>query len=380
MGQRGVPERERWWLAVDAAAVLLCVLVFWLPIGGGPVWLTAAHVTAVLLVAAGTLLRFRWPLRAFAVVAGTTLAGLLLGVTREPFLLSAWILYEVALLRGETRRLPKVLLASFAAVTVLATVSGSDHVLDLLRYLLVSGLALLGAWTLGSVTRQKRLEAEHAARAERERAVAAERLRVVRELHDVVSHSLGTIAIVSGTGRHSTTDDPAALREKLATIEETSRAALDDMRSVLGVLRADAGPGERAPQPGLDDLDALVARAERAGTPTTLTVTGSRPLPAGTQRAVYRIVQEGLTNAVRHAPGARCAVTVATAGEQVDVEVVNDPPARRPRPGDAPGFGLVGLRERVELLGGEFTAGKRPDGGFALRVRLPADPHGREAA
>jgi len=362
---------------VEVGAVLLCVLLFWTPFGGGPGWVTALHAAAALVAVAGTLTRSRWPLGAFAAVTGATLTGLLLGVTEEPFLLAAWTLYEVALERGEIRwRLPAVF---FAAIVALFLVGGSERALEVVRYLLVSGLALGMAWALGSTARRRQLEAAHAARAERDRAVAAERLRVVRELHDVVSHSLGTISIVSGVGRHSTADDPEALRAKLATIEETSRTALADMRAMLGVLRADTGPAEHAPQPGLDDLDALAARAEQAGTPVTLTVTGPpRTLPAGTQRAVYRVVQEGLTNAVRHAPGARCAVTVTATDTRVDVEVANGPAARRPEPGDGPGFGLVGLRERVGLLGGELTAQQRPDGGFVLRASLPADPHGQD--
>ncbi|MFJ5922759.1 sensor histidine kinase [Kitasatospora sp. NPDC092948] len=205
-----------------------------------------------------------------------------------------------------------------------------------------------------------------------EQVLTAERARLAREMHDVVSHQVSLISIQAGAIQVASTD-PAA-RDGARTIRELSVRTLDELRQMVGVLRA-AGPGNRTPltpQPTLADLPRLI---DGSGLPVTRRLDpGRRDWPEAVERAAYRTVQEGLTNISKHAPGARVTVRVATRGDQLHVEVRNGPPTGRsttaPLPGG--GHGLIGLRERAALLGGSFTAGPTPDGGFALHAVLPA--------
>ncbi|MEU6719012.1 histidine kinase [Nonomuraea sp. NPDC046802] len=357
----------------DLAAASLCVLVFWLPIDGDA-W---AHAGLIALLVAGMLLRGRRPFAALAVVGAATLAGVAFGMTQDPFVASAWVLYRVALTYGSARSLKTVAWAvgvSIAAVAFLGTADAESAV----RHTMLSLSALVVAWVLGATTRQAALEAEHAMLAERHGAVTAERLRVVREVHDVVSHSLGTIAVTAGVAARA--DDMGRMRARLGQIEQVSRQAMEELRTTLGAVRESGEPAERRPQPGIGDLAALAGRMREGGVPVTLTLTDAEGVPAGVGLAAYRIVQEGLTNAARHAPGARCTVTVSRADGELHIAVTDDGGAHAPTQ-DAevtggggraePGFGLVGLRERVELLGGDFTAGRRQEAGFELRAVIP---------
>ncbi|MFC4009330.1 sensor histidine kinase [Nonomuraea purpurea] len=349
----------------DLAAASLCVLVFWLPIDGGgrAAW---AHAGLIALLVAGMLLRGRRPFAALAVVGAATLAGVAFGMTQDPFVASAWVLYRVALTYGSARSLKTVAWAvgvSIAAVAFLGTADAESAV----RHTMLSLSALAVAWVLGATTRQAALETEHAMLAERHGAVTAERLRVVREVHDVVSHSLGTIAVTAGVAARA--DDMGRMRARLGQIEQVSRQAMEELRTTLGAVRESGEPAERRPQPGIGDLAALAGRMREGGVPVTLTVTDAEGVPAGVGLAAYRIVQEGLTNAARHAPGARCTVTVSGANGELHIAVTDDGGTRAVRA--EPGFGLVGLRERVELLGGDFTAGHRQEAGFELRAVIP---------
>lgn len=346
---------------VDAGVSGLCVLVFWLPVGTLPSALAA-------LVVIGTLLRSRWPVAAFGTVAAATLAGVLLGATWDPFVAAAWTLYPVAIAHGGAKTSRAVSIALGVVVAAMLTVGVSERQ-DVARYVIVSLLVLAGTWRLGEAVRRERQEAAHAERAEGARAVLAERLRVAREVHDVVSHSLGTIAVTAGVSAHVDADDAAKLRDRLTRIERTSKDALADLRAVLGTVRET--PAERRPQPGVKELGALAERMRAAGIEVALTVRGTDGLPASTGLAVYRIVQEGLTNAVRHAPGCRCRVTVEARDGEVVVEVSDDGGKLVAPRHHEKGFGLIGLRERVESLGGELTSGPREQGGFAVRAVFP---------
>ncbi|WP_232832975.1 sensor histidine kinase, partial [Nocardiopsis sp. TNDT3] len=229
-------------------------------------------------------------------------------------------------------------------------------------------LVVGGAWAAGFAVRSHRARGRRRA----ERALTEERLRIARDLHDVVSHNLGLIAVRAGVAAHVAEADPREARVALRDIEEASRSALTEMRRALGVLRTEQAP--LAPAPGLDGLDGLARDARRAGVDVRLTVRGMRGVPEGTRLMAYRIVQEALTNAVRHAAPTRCEVTVASDGAAVDIEVVDEGPAegsRRPPGGPTGGHGLLGMRERAMMCGGAFTAGPRPQGGFAVAVRLP---------
>ena len=252
---------------------------------------------------------------------------------------------------------------------------------------------------------RKNRQLEQAQRELADRAVAQERLRIARELHDVVAHTMTVVAMHAGTGRMVAEDDPAAARQALATVETATRSALLEMRRLLDVLRSPAGEpsGRPAPAPGLADVGALVADLAGSGVRVDVTVEGRRDdVPAGVDLSAYRIVQEALTNVLKHAPGSGAAVTIAYEDGAVTVEVVDDGPVWREAattdaagtaaaqaaagasggggrgtataPVPAPsggGHGLVGMRERVVLYGGRLEAGPRAGGGFRVWARLP---------
>jgi signal transduction histidine kinase len=212
-------------------------------------------------------------------------------------------------------------------------------------------------------------------------AVADERRRIARELHDVVAHHVSVMGVLATGSRRMLARDPAAADEALATIEETGRTALREMRRLLSVLRTDAEPaGELEPQPGLAGVEALVEQVSEAGLPTSLRVDGFRtPLDPGVALTVYRIVQEALTNALKHAGAAATAEVRLYLGRAELVVEVTDT-GRGPQLGAvAVGHGLLGMRERVMLYGGKLRTGPRPGGGFRVFARIPLDGAERPA-
>jgi signal transduction histidine kinase len=242
-------------------------------------------------------------------------------------------------------------------------------------------------WGIGLSVRRHRVLREQAmtkARAaERElvaaeeRAVFAERLRIARELHDVVSHTLSVIAVQSGVARHLSQVQPERVEPALEAIENASRAALDDLRRMLGVLRearsdeVDGVQHQLAPSPTLDDVQEIVVRHRESYGPVELTIDPAViQLPASLLLTVYRIVQEGLTNARKHAPRSPVRISVSTTAGDLIV-VVENAATDMPPSAMQSGFGLVGMRERVGLFGGNFEAGPTSDGGFRLRAHLP---------
>ncbi|MET9433073.1 sensor histidine kinase [Streptomyces sp. NPDC006551] len=241
------------------------------------------------------------------------------------------------------------------------------------RTVVVLVLALAAAWMTGHSVRERR---EHAAALHSQtaaQAVAAERLRIARELHDMIAHSIGVIAIQAGVGRRVIDTQPDEARNALATIEDTSRETLAGLRRTLGALRrAEAGPGpEAAPRepPGLGDLDRLAASTRDAGVHVEVRWLGLRhPLPSDIDLAAFRIVQEALTNVVRHADTPDCRVTIGYQDGELTIEVTDD---GRGGLTSGTGYGITGMRERVTLLRGQFTAGPRPEGGFRVAARLP---------
>ena len=251
-------------------------------------------------------------------------------------------------------------------------------------YLFPCGLAFC-SWLAGrGVRHRSRLaEAMHelAVRAEEDRethrraVVADERRRLAREMHDIVAHSISVMVVQAGGARRILDRDPERAAEAAAQIEQTGREALMEMRRLLGVLRPADQRAERAPQPGLGGLDALVERARDAGLAVEVRVEGERrELPGGIDLAAYRVVQEALTNCLRHAGGAGAEVHVRYGPDELEIEVADrgPGPAGAGTPvGGAGGHGLIGMRERVRVHGGELEAGPRPGGGFAVRARLP---------
>ena len=247
-------------------------------------------------------------------------------------------------------------------------------------------LLLAGAWVLGDRARVQRALAvelaERAARLEREqaaearRAVAEERTRIARELHDVVAHHVSMMVVQAEAGPVATERDPGRAAGAFEAIAATGRQALVEMRRLLGVLRGDGEPAPSlAPQPGLAQVPSLVEQVGRAGLEVELVVEGQEaPLPAGIDLSAYRIVQEALTNAVRHGASERARVLICYGERDLDLRVWNE---GRPAQGDGSpsGRGLLGMQERAHLFGGELSAGPAPDGGFTVVARLPiGDP------
>jgi signal transduction histidine kinase len=212
--------------------------------------------------------------------------------------------------------------------------------------------------------------------AERERDLAAreavveERARIARELHDVIAHHVSMIVLQAGAERRVLDGSNASTRDVLETVERTGRSALTEMRRLLGMLRAETSE-PLTPQPGLSDVPALVAQLHEAGLPVEVQVEGERrELPVGIDLSAYRIVQEALTNALKHAGDAKASVSIRYRPDSLELEISDDG-AGTEKPLASGGHGLVGMRERVALYGGRLDVGRRPGGGFAVRVLLP---------
>ncbi|MFB9407716.1 sensor histidine kinase [Dactylosporangium matsuzakiense] len=270
----------------------------------------------------------------------------------------------------------------------------------LVAVLLVSlALAAAAAATFGALLararrRHRRALGEQGWLLERERqsaatgAVAAERARIARELHDIVSHNVSVMVVQAAAAREvlavAVESVPPDVAEALSAVEAAGRDALKELRHLLGLLAptadgADpADPEDFAPQPGLDALSRLVDRIAFAGLPVDVRITGEpRPLPAGIDVTAYRIVQEALTNALKHAQAAQAEVAVRYTDRSLRIEVLNTPrpgPPSRPTTTSGSGRGLLGLRQRVTVYGGDFNASRRFGGGFRVRARIPLDP------
>jgi signal transduction histidine kinase len=243
----------------------------------------------------------------------------------------------------------------------------------------------LAPWVTGRIARNRRLlSAELAAKSaqlERDReerarrAVDEERTRIARELHDLVAHSVSTMVVQAGAGRRLVDTDPERARGTAFMIETSGREALTELRRLLGVLRRGDEELALAPQPSLARIDRLIARARDAGLTVDLRIEGDpAPLSKVVDLAAYRVVQEALTNTIQHAGAATATVLVRYRDEEVQVEVADTGAGPHPGDGDGrDGHGLVGMRERVALVGGELEVGRRRGGGFAVRARLPLE-------
>jgi signal transduction histidine kinase len=236
------------------------------------------------------------------------------------------------------------------------------------------------SWAAGFALRERAEKAEaaeiRAIQAEREReaaarvAVAEERARIARELHDIVAHAVSVMVLQVGAVRHKLPDALSEDRDALKSVERAGRTALAEMRRLLAAIRPDGDEAELVPQPGLDGLDSLLEEVGRAGLPVELHVDGKPfPLPRGIDLSAYRIVQEGLTNALKHARATNADVTVRYRSDELQLEVRDN--GQGSATSDGLGHGLVGVRERVKIYGGEMTAGAASEGGFVLSTRLP---------
>jgi len=369
-------------LAVAATAVGFATLATVLPFDPGSPRAWAAY----LLLAAHTLpiavrRRFPVPALAWALATGVGFAALGLSLVALSFTILIYV-YTVAAHRP--RRVSLAGLAATEAVLLLVWLVNPGAIGDG-GTVVIDGLIMAAAWWLGDgarrrqeaiVTAQQRAAELELAREElARRAVTEERLRIARELHDVVAHSMSIIAVQSGVGAHVLDSQPEEARKALVAVEATSRQALAEMRRLLGVLRQEAEPrGSLAPAPGLAEVEALAAEVARAGVRVEVRIEGTpAALPAGLDLSAYRIVQEALTNVVRHAGPATARVAVRYAPDRVAVEVVDD--GRGGDPGrDHGGHGIAGMRERAALYGGTLEAGPLAGGGFRVAATLPLEP------
>ncbi|MEU9889776.1 sensor histidine kinase [Sphaerisporangium sp. NPDC051011] len=374
-------QRARVWAALDLCAAAGYGLLAWgmLSHRHGPGILAAAGTSLACLPLAW---RRRRPLTAFAAVLSafwlTPLEPLMATLALPPMVA---VLYTLA---GALRPRPALVMLGLALTGPVATALP-----DLSRTGAVApySLIFIVAWAAGfSLGRQREYgrallaHQERLAEAEAQRArarVAEERLRIARELHDVVAHSMSIVTLQAGFGGLVVGERPAEARAALDTIETTGRQALTEMRRLLGVLREDGDQDAApAPLPGLAGLDALIGRTARAGLEVELAVSGAaRDLPAGVDLTAYRIVQESLTNVIKHAGVSRARVALAYQPGELVVQVTDE---GRARPGQAltAGHGLVGMRERAAACGGELRAGPLPRGGFEVAARLPCAEDG----
>jgi len=340
----------------------------------------AVHAVFVLLVTVPLAWRRRAPLTVLCVVLGSaTLEGAAFAnfPSFQPFLASVVAVYSVAA-HSERRRALVGAAVAFAVLIpgeLLRAFSG-DHSVDLGALVVFAG-----AWFIGRALRRWRLEAAAQGRranlleGEREEkarlAVAEERARIARELHDVVAHAVSVIVIQAQGAQRELERDQPSVREALGSIESTGRQALVEMRRLLGILRDSDEELALAPQPSLRHLDGLVEDVREAGLPVELRIEGDAgPLPPGVDVSAYRIVQEALTNTLKHAGPARARVVVRYAGDELELEISDDGRAGG-KGGD--GHGLVGMSERVAVVGGFLESGTQPEGGFLVRARLPLD-------
>ena len=406
--------RTRHWVAIDCvmggfiALFDLAISAQYLPVVGNTKLPFALLFMATVFFPVA--LRRRAPATAFGalVILGVLLSALAPLVTAGVFLAGAYVLYTVTV---ESRRRSGAaalgLIIAVTAVLIAAGIHTRTRGPDP-GVLVIVALANVIAWMTGYSVRQRRLYVVRLQQQAASSAVADERLRIARELHDVVAHSMSVIAVQAGYGQYVIDASPGGAKDALGAIQATSRDALEEMRRMLGVLRqqdvtpgsptdispalgqaqADGGPmaaggtqprqAPLAPAPGLAGLDKLIDRTRGAGVRVTLEVCGhARPAPTGVDLSAYRIVQEALTNVVRHAgTGASCVVRVAYTDADLIVRVTDDGglPVTLPVVSVAAagsGHGIIGMRERVHLCGGSLRAGPLPDGGFQVMAALP---------
>ncbi len=368
-------------LALDSAIVLFLAgssewRVWIVGNVAGPRWLTAA---LPLLLDLPLLARRRVPLLALAlVIAGVVTQALASGNAAEGFFLVGPIavgLYSAGAYASRGR----ALLGLFAAAAGLVVHDLEDRHFgsgDQIWAGAFFDLALVAVWLTGVFVGSRREAAALADRARRveqaaEAAVAEERARLARELHDIVSHNLSVVVLQAAGARAISEQAPGAGSSTLEKIERSGREALIEMRRLLGVLREDGAATSLAPPPGLAQLEALAESSRLAGLAVELKLEGDfRDLPPAVDLSAYRIVQEALTNALKHAGPARARVHVRRDPQAVTIEVVDDGRGVGSGEPSLGGHGLIGMRERVALFGGELQAGPRPEGGFAVHARL----------
>jgi signal transduction histidine kinase len=341
----------------------------------GPWWLRAL---LPLLMGAALVLRRRAPLLMWiAIWAGIALQSLVTDNPPHDQVLTV-VLFAAAYSLGAHASLRRGVAGLVVTAPFIAEISSKGGLLSFSPHSGKGAVALslfqvLAFWLAGVLVRARRRAAALATRSaalqrQAEQATAAERARIARELHDIVAHHLSVIVLQAAGARASGRPAGAALEK----IENSARQALGETRRLLGVLRDPAEEAGLAPQPGIGELDVLAASVRAAGLPVNLVIDGEpAALPAAVDVSVYRIVQEALTNVLKHAGPARAEVTIGCAREAVTIEITDNGTGGSGSQAPADGHGLAGMRERAAVFGGELRAGPRPGGGFAVHARLP---------
>jgi signal transduction histidine kinase len=373
---------------VGAGVAVLVLATSWT--GAGPPWISSprpldAGAAGLIGVVAGALaLRRRYPLSVLAVLNGVTLAWSAGQYPGRLVLLAPLLAcYTLAALRGWRWGLAGAAVTALSALVAIRMAFGAAVPAG------ISGIAVWMAATAGAAGTAvgyyrallvaTRAQLAHEAQTREEQAhrrAAEERLRIARELHDVFGHTMATISVQAGVGIHLLQQRPGQAVESLTTIKQISDQGLTDVKTILGVLRADSDLDQpRAPRGGLDQLDALLDPVRVAGVQPQLTVHGSaRPLPAAVDLAAYRILQEALTNVLRHARARTVQLDLLYEPSQVVIRILDDGTAANLGPAGIngqDGHGISGMRERALALSGQFSAGPHPGGGFQVRCALP---------
>ena len=333
----------------------------------------------VLAVALPVLLVRRWPVVVYGVILAEALGAAEYGAR-------SWVLFAAATVVICYLALVRPIRTSVPAAAAMVAVWFLENVFVLPKDMASNVVATTGqmalyaacGWGLGYLIRKRREYAVSLREQSAARAVMAERLRIARELHDMVAHSIGIIAILAGAAGRVIETQPKEAREALGNIETTSRETLTGLQRMLSALRqAEPGAAFEAaaltPALGLGDLESLAARAADAGIRVEVTWRGERrPLPPQIDLSAYRVIQEAVTNVVRHSGTRTCSIDIGFAADELEIEITDDGHGLAHARAGASGFGLLGMRERVALLSGQFSAGPRPEGGFRVTARLPA--------
>jgi signal transduction histidine kinase len=385
---RGLSERD--WTVIDRLLVLMIAVVAVLDVLTSNVLEGPRLVNLVVLGATVSALVWRRsrPLLALAGVMGG-LVGMQVFLTPPPDLFVAVLLLLAVNYSTAAHQEPRPALLGLAlgagTVLIVAAIYDPDDVFFPVAFFCVVpwlvGRTLRNQTMLARELAEKAEHAAHAREGEERRASAAERSRIARELHDVLAHNLSVMVVQAGAARRIAGRDPERAVEAAELIQQTGREALAELRQLFGAVRRGEGEPLAGP-PSLARVDRLAQRARDAGLPVELRIEGEPvPLPTGVDLAAYRVVQEALTNALKHAGSARALVRVRYEPWEVVIEVQDDGvgPGGDGALGSAGGgHGLVGMRERVQLYGGAFDAGRRRGGGFAVRARLPTVPKASE--
>jgi signal transduction histidine kinase len=319
---------------------------------------------------ASLAVRRRWPIGVLAVVALATVGYALVGEGPETQLALAIAAYTGA--AHLSRRTVGIVVTPIAVAASVVTQLDDQTAANWVELLIGSTFAVFLPILIGRIAYNRRARIAR----DRERAaadaVADERTRIARELHDVVAHAIGVMVVQAGAARTVVDRDPVAAKEAIGRVEETGRLGLGEMRRLIGVLTDDGSAAARFPQPGLDALDELVSTVRTAGLAVEVVRGGTaRALSAGADLTAYRIVQEALTNVLRHAGAAHARVSLRYEETGLTIEVADD--GHGPTTPIDPGHGLIGMRERVGLFGGHLETAVRRGGGFIVRAQIPID-------